>query len=218
MTKAQAQTRIDLHVDSLLGDIERARELFEIVVLDGGKEIEGEFHPYDQPTRRDLTQYLFLEVAASWEHFTREVFFIAVQHFYATSPQKVEYLAGHIDRGQDGVYGWASPDRLVERSTHLLGKNSEIARMKSIPNGQQIYDRLAWSHKIRNRIAHVGPSVKYNRILSPMGVPAPKRQGLGPGRLLLDYPAGSPIGDRWFDRLLDNYQRVAVRWQEELLA
>ena len=99
MTKAQLQQRMNRLVDSFLSDIDRARQLFTTLVVEGGvDDPSGDFRYFDQPTRRDITQFLFFEVAASWEHLAKELFFVAVEYFYDTSPQKAEFIAGRSRR------------------------------------------------------------------------------------------------------------------------
>jgi hypothetical protein len=196
--------------------ISRARTLFDCVVVNGASTKTGSARALRQPDRRDLAQFLFFEVAASWEHFARECFLLAVRNHYNASAQKIEFIVGHPDSGLKRVFGWAIPKQLMDRATNLIGINSEIARLNRVPMGQRICERLNWAHAIRNNIAHDGTSSAYRDILRQMNVPAAERKGVGSGRLLLEYPAPVTIGDRWFDRLLWAYEAVANRWSTHL--
>ncbi len=168
--------------------------------------------------RRDIAQSIFFECATQWENYAKQCFILKIRDTYTISAQKAEYVVGNPDQGLSRIMGWGDPKVLKERAENFLGVNSTIAKLNDIPtHGQTFYNRLTWSHRIRNRIeAHNGSNQTYNKILQILGVPANQRRGLGPARLLTDYPAMQPENNRWFHQLLMNYENVAIYFHDNL--
>lgn len=193
-----------------INNLNRARTLFDRLVLNGGSNITGQWRPLMITDRRDIAQSIFFECATQWENYAKQSFILNIRDAYGISAQKAEYVVGSPDQGLSRIMGWGDPGILKGRAENFLGINSTIAKLNNIPShGQTFYNRLTWSHKIRNRIAHSGSSQPYNNILPTLGVPANQRRGLGPARLLTDYPERQPNNNRWFHQLIMNYENVA---------
>src|SRR5262245_7009611 len=110
----------------------RARDLYDRMVTNGMTQSAG-----GQPTRllqvdrRDAAQFIFFEVAAKFESFLVDAFEIEVRARLEIQPQRAEYVMGNIDRGLQGVMGWAVPERIRDRARNLYGVNGFFARFNT---------------------------------------------------------------------------------------
>lgn len=191
-------------------DLNRAKTLYNRLVEHGGTDETGQWRNLRITDKRDIAQFLFFECASQWENFAKLSLTLAIRDTYNISAQKADFVLGNPDQGLNRIMGWGDPKIFKDRSKHYLGVNSTIARLNAIPgHGQYYYNLLSWSHKIRNRIAHTGNNQSYNNILAALKVPANQRKGVGPARLLTDYPNSQPRTNRWFHQLILNYENVA---------
>lgn len=217
---ALTQTTIDRLVNGFTKDLERAKSLYTRIALTGAtKTGDDSYSALRQPDRRDAAQFIFFEVAAQFESFCNEAFKIEVRYEFGIQPQRADFIMGNIDRGIEGVMGWASPKMLQSRARVLYGKKGFFARLES-RLGATTYLRLTQAHKVRNRVAHTGGSAskKFNKILPQLYVPAGSRQGLSVGRLLMDYPNNEPISDRWFYRFTNAYLALCENFDSYMQA
>ncbi|QQL46075.1 hypothetical protein [Sulfuriroseicoccus oceanibius] len=166
----------------------------------------GTSRPLPNADKRDLTIFIFFETAAAFEAFSQEAFLLAVRKQFGVQAKLAKNVSGHIDRGLQGVMGWAAPPMIVNRSKALFGKTHFLANIKdTLP--QDHYDWLSHAHRVRNRIAHPSENAKQQliKLHNALGVPPAARKGAGPGRILSDYPTTSNDDDRWFHRFLKAY-------------
>lgn len=196
----------------------RASDLYSRVALSGGFTNGAFYSPLMNPDRRDAAAFIFFEVAAQYENFCCEAMKIEVRKKFSVEPKRAVNIMGSSDKGLAGVMGWAAPNIIQSRAQNLLGKSGFFGRFEKIL-GKQVYDRLSYAHKVRNRIAHGGAKAvsEYNKILQLLGVPAGSRKGLSVGRLLMDYPNASAVGDRWFDRFLAAYLKVVEEYDAHVV-
>jgi hypothetical protein len=142
-----------------------------------------------------------------------EAFTIEARSHLQISAVRIPFVIGNSDRGLTGVMGWAAPKVVRDRARNLFGKVGFFARLNNLL-GAGTYQRLGYAHLVRNRIAHQGGDAKskYRHILGNLTVPVASRKGVGPGRLLLEYPTASAVDDKWFYRFLTCYANVVTRF------
>jgi hypothetical protein len=164
-----------------------------------------------QIDKRDAAQFIFFEAAAQFEDFMFETFKVEARHRLGISAVRVPYVIGNSDRGLTGIMGWAAPTVVRERAENLYGRVGFFARLDTVLPAAT-YQRLGYAHRVRNRIAHQGgnTATEYRNILGNLSVPAGSRKGVGPGRLLLEYPDASAANDKWFYRFLMCYDDVVT--------
>lgn len=208
--------------DRLVADtksaIARANVLYERIALNGAVRNGANYARLMNFDRRDIAAFIFFEVAARYEAFCCDAFRIEVRKKFSVEPGRADNLMGSSDKGLSGVMGWASPQTVQERAQNLFGKTGFFGRLAVVVT-QPTYDVLARAHKVRNRVAHSGSKAvsAYNNILGTLGVPAGSRKGLSVGRLLMDYPAGSVVGDRWFNRFVAAYDKVVDEFDTRII-
>jgi hypothetical protein len=197
-------------------DAERALDLYQTFVTKGYTRADdaGPATRLLQVDRRDAAQFIFFELAAKFESLSRDLFEFEVRIHLADSPKRVKYIMGNVDRGLQGVMGWASPKQLVDRGENLFGKIGFFAKLETHV-GAQTYQRLTLAHKIRNRIAHADAE-KYRAALATLQIPKSSRSGCSPGRVLVEYPMTASDDDRWFHRFIASYQSFARIAQTKL--
>jgi len=191
--------------------LNRAHTLYARLVMNGYTDKGGATpQALRQPDRRDIAQFIFFETAAEFEALVRDLFLIEVRKRLVDSRQRALYVMGHSDYGVQGVHGWGDIKQVRNRATNLFGRSGFFARSYEIL-GSALYVRLTLAHRLRNRIAHPGPSTAsaYRKALAGLGVPKRSRKGAGVGRVLVDYPLKSSTSDRCFHRLLDAYLEFA---------
>ncbi len=187
--------------------MERNSKLREKLHKNGTWNNSGISQSLPNSDKRDLTVFIFFETAAAFESFSQEAFLLAVRKKFGVQPKIATKLAGNIDRGLERVMGWAAPPRIVERAKAILGKTHFLVKLKdNLP--QNHYDWLSHAHRMRNRIAHPSEEAKQalNKLHTVLNIPQTERKGVGPGRILSDYPGQSADDDRWFHRFLKAYQ------------
>ena len=168
----------------------------------------GSFVDLEPPDTRDMAQLLFFDVATQWEAFCTSVFELELKKLYHVRQDIAARLMTDVD-GRQVASGYAHPEIIATRAMALLGKNSLWVSLKS-RLGDQAYDYLFHSYRIRNFIAHAGVGKgrsDFHKILDHFAIPKRERKGLSAGRLLLDYT--DVKGKSWFNALLDNYLLVA---------
>lgn len=173
--------------------------------------------PFSNPDKRDLTVFIFFEVAAAFEYFSQQSFILAIRKRYSVQPKFAVNIGGNIDRGMQGVMGWAAATKIVERARNAFGKQHFLSKLHSdLPSNH--YEWLNHAHRVRNRIAHPGEQARaqVNRLLQSLGVPQASRKGLSMGRLLAEYPTGSALNDRWFHRFLAAYYSYVELVEQKL--
>ncbi|MGC4015100.1 MAG: hypothetical protein QM755_11380 [Luteolibacter sp.] len=187
--------------------LERNRKLREKLHQHGSWNDIGTTRPLANSDKRDLTVFIFFETAAVFETFSQEAFLLAVRKKFGVQPKLAKNIAGNIDRGLQGIMGWAAPPMIVDRAKAVFGKTHFLAKIKdTLP--QYHYDWLSHAHRVRNRIAHPSDGAKQqlNRLHTALGVPQTARKGAGPGRILSEYPSAVADDDRWFHRFLKAYE------------
>jgi len=196
-------------------DLERAVFLFNALIVNGATLYNRarDYTPLRQVDRRDVAAAIFFEVAAKFEAFAYFCFQYEVCRRFRASAAKATYLMGSPDRGTEGTFGWASPERLRERGLNLFGVSSFFGRL-NVRLNQSTRESLTLAHLLRNRVAHQGgrDRKKMETHLNRLHVPKSSRKGLSVGRLLLEYPVGSKQEDRLFFTLLKAYNRFAVQF------
>ncbi len=200
-------------VSQAMAAISRANILYDRIALRGAARSDAGYSPLMNPDKRDVATFIFFEAAAQYEAFCVEAFRIEVRKKFATAPGRAESIMGSSDRGISGVMGWASPAIIQARAQNLFGKRGFFGRFEAIVT-PPIFHVLSCAHKVRNRVAHSGSKAtsEYNNTLGSLQVPAASRRGLSVGRLLMDYPSTSHIGDRWFNRFLAAYATVVDKF------
>jgi hypothetical protein len=198
-------------VATIREQLQRARTLYDRIARNGMHLVGVNPRALRQTDKRDAAQFIFFEAAAQFEDFMFEAFKIESRHRLGISAVRVPYIIGSSDRGFTGIMGWAAPTVVRDRAENLYGRVGFFARLNTVL-GAATYQRLGYAHLVRNRIAHQGGDArkKYRNILGTLGVPVGSRKGLGPGRLLLEYPAASPPNDKWFYRFLTCYDDVVT--------
>jgi hypothetical protein len=198
-------------VDRLKSSLERARVLHSRAVVAGRwTNPQNVVVPFSNPDKRDLTEFIFFESAAAFEHFCQQTFVLAARSRFSVQPRFWEHIVGHGDSGLDRVMGWGAPQNLVFRARALFGKRHFFARLRdNLP--QDVYEWLTYAHRVRNRIAHPGgqAAAQTNKLLGNLGVPAASRKGISMGRLLLEYPVNAAANNRWFYRFIQAYEETA---------
>lgn len=199
------------YTDHFLQDIERAEQLFTMLVQNGGYKNGGKWHKLRQPERRDLAEGIFFEAAAKFEAFARFSFhYAATRHFDVNKP-RAEFIIGHIDSGTKRTMGWADPKVLADRGLRLFGVTGFYGRF-NVRLSSQVRKKLKWAHLIRNRIAHDSSASKdFKQLVADLGVPARARGYMSIGRLLMDYPT---TGERLFFQLLNAYTKFGKRFRK----
>jgi len=193
---------------------QRAVSLYTTIVVNGYSRNGAQTTRLNNPDRRDSAQFIFFELAAAFEDFALNAFQIEVRRQLSVNPQRAIYVMGSVDNGLRGVMGWASPTMLQARARNLFGKIDFFGRLQENIT-PATFDILTRAHKVRNRIAHNGGKAveEYTKILGTLGVPQASRQGLSVGRLLVDYPTGSAVTDRWFHRFAGAYDAFKIAFQ-----
>jgi hypothetical protein len=198
-----------------LKDIERAEQLFSILVEKGGYlDTSGKWRKLRQPERRDLAEGIFFEIAAKFEAFSRFCFqYCATRRFKVDGPRAF-HIIGTLDGGIKRTYGWADPNMLATRGINLFGVDGFFGRF-NVRVGSAIRKKLKWAHLLRNRIAHdLAASEEYIRLAVQLGVPANAHGFMSVGRLLMDYPKVNNRKRRLFFQLMKSYRRFAEQFQK----
>jgi hypothetical protein len=173
----------------------------------------GTLHPPRAPDLRNVAELLFFGVASHWEAFCTSVFELEVKQRYRVHQKVALSIMNNVDdawrKGGGQVSGYAHPGNLTKRANSLLSVRSPFVTFKA-RLGPSTITYLWHSYKIRNYIAHSGMGKgrkEWKDLLRGLGIPSQQRKGMSAGRLLLDYPTGRP--DKWFERLLFNYETIA---------
>lgn len=202
-------------VAEFLTATKRARQLFERVVKNGYAVKgagAGKPKPLSNPDRRDLTEFIFFEVAAKFEQFAKRSLVLEVQKTMRVNRTRAEHMVGSSEEGiGQHMGGWAHVSKMKARATGLLGKRSTYARIESLLNNPSA-QRLGMAVIIRNRIGHGKGNKSFTEMLgkAPVSLNAAQRKGLSPGRFLAEYPKTAAANDKWFFVLLDTYEKWAA--------
>jgi hypothetical protein len=207
------KSAVTSEVNSFLENIHRARTLYRKIVLHGyfGTSAATATR-LDNPDSRDAAQFIYFEIAAKFEDFSKTMFQFEVRARLGVTSARSSFVMGDPDSGVDNKLGWGSPERLKDRGHNLFGPKSFFG---SLPTkvGASTYNHLIAAHIVRNRIAHAGgkAQVKFVKHLANEGIPRAQRQGMSVGRYLRDYPTGSTPTERHFHRFLAAYEDFAVK-------
>lgn len=201
------------HADELLAAITRAKDLYQRLVRNGYavKSPGTKPTPLSQPDRWDVAEYLFFEVAAKFEQFCKRTLVLEVQKALRVNRTRAEHMVGSSEDGiTKWMGGWAHVSKMKKRATGLLGKNSVFARVEQHLGGTGSR-YLQMAVVMRNRVAHGKGNDDFTKMLAnaPVHLPANQRQGVSPGMLLAEYPKGAATNDKWFFRLLGQYEAWA---------
>ena len=208
--KGRRRSRSRIYADEFLNASKRARELHERLVSNGYavKNAGEDPRPLSQPDRRDISEYLFFEVAAKFEQFAQRTLVLEVQKKLRVNRSRAEHMVGSSEEGIPiGMGGWADVAKMQKRATGLLGKNAVYARVSQhLGNPRTQYLQMAVT--TRNRIGHGKGNKKFIEMLGkvPVRLRANERQGVSPGLFLVEYPRGAHRDDKWFFRFLEAYE------------
>ena len=197
-------------------DLLRARTLKRRLVERGRYEDSaGNTRSLPNHDKRDIAEFIFFEIASQFEHFALNVFTLAARSKFRIQPKRAAYVIGNIDRGLQGVFGWAAPAHIKKRAKALFGPSHFLSKLDSeLPPG--VWNVLVHAHKLRNRVAHDGSqSTKaLSDTLNYLAVPARARRGLSVGRVLLEYKSPAPVDRCMLDAVILAYRmfsRVVAR-------
>jgi hypothetical protein len=204
-------------ISSFLNDLGRAEALYDLLVSKGGvANAVGKHKRFRQPEKRDIAQFIFFEIAAKFEGFTTFCFQYEVSRRFRVTGPRAYFLMGSSDRGIDGTFGWASPDKLKERGFNLFGRERFFGRFEQ-RLGKSTRETLAFAHLLRNKVAHEGGEKwrkKLEKYLNELHIPKRTRQGLSVGRLIMDYPAGVTKKRKLFFKILSAYVKFARQFRK----
>ncbi|MFO6419160.1 hypothetical protein ACLBKS_03040 [Hylemonella sp. W303a] len=169
------------------------------------------------PDSRDVAQFIFFEVAAQFEDFAKTMFQMEVRSKLRVTAKRSCFVMGDLDGGLNNKLGWGSPKLLRERGSNLFGPDSFFGDLMH-EVGEPTYKALMSAHTVRNRIAHSGGTAqeRFVKLLESDGIASAERQGLSVGRYLREYPTGSTVNDRHFNRFLTAYETFAARAEAAL--
>ncbi len=214
-TKARRKRSVSrADADVLLAAISRAEQMFDRIVKNGYsvKKAGEDPKPLSQPDRRDIAEFLLFEVAAKFEQFSKRALVLEVQKTLKVNRSRAEHMVGSAEDGIPVTMGgWAHVTRMRKRATGILGKTSVYARIEEHLSSQES-QRLRMAVLVRNRIAHGKGNAQFVKMLknSPVKLSARQRQGISPGKLLVEYPSSAASDDKWFFRLLGSYRAWAT--------
>jgi hypothetical protein len=201
-------------IKAFLSATKRAESLYELLVEQGGYCKDDTWRQLKQPERRDIAEGIFFEIAARFEAFARFSFQYAVCRRFRLDGTKAFRVMGTLDRGIQGTFGWAAPQKIEERGKSLFGVTGFFGRF-AVRVGKKIRDDLKDAHLLRNRIAHEGAARKeFIALLGRIGVPHSAHGWASVGRLLMDYPTAATKRKRLFFRILKSYRRYAEQFKK----
>lgn len=200
--------------DGFIKDVKRAEQLHDTIAIKGQvwNMTLVKHVPIAVADGRDLTQFIFFEIAAKFEEFSKIMFQSEIRSVLKVTRDQAEFIMGDCDNGLSGKMGWGAPSYLKSRAANILGSSSIFfANIDKLMGSH--YQRLIEAHTVRNRLAHSGGSaqVKYVKMLDGYGIPKKTRQGLSVGRLLQDYPVKNPKPRRYFYLYLSAYEEFAQK-------
>lgn len=123
------------------------------------------------PDQRDITQFIFLDIAAQWEDFSVTSFAIELKHTYPAPNRVIERFMTSVDGGR--MQGYADPHVILRRAENLLSESSPW-RTLGRDLGQQAIDYLDYALTVRNFIAHAGAGrglTKFHALIEHPGSP-----------------------------------------------
>ncbi|MBK9966150.1 MAG: hypothetical protein IPP07_15070 [Holophagales bacterium] len=158
-----------------------------------------------------MTHFIFFEIAAKFEDFSKLMFQAEVRSVYGVTVAQSPFIMGDSDNGLDFKLGWGSPQKLRERGMNLLGADSFFGSLDT-KLGTATYSDLIAAHTVRNRIAHPGGKAEraFVKLLTGAGIPTAERMGMSVGRFLRDYPSVALPVNRNFFVYLDAYAALAT--------
>jgi len=198
--------------------MKRTRELFSILVEHGSSRYDpkapGTPHGTPKPLRnvdkRDLASFLFLEAAAKFEGFCAQAFADEVTSWYGITLPRADFVMGSSDNGTERTFGWSSPYQLEKRGSNIFPAYRFFGAFKNKIT-PAVFVRLEQAKKIRNRIAHDPTMARepINNLATELSVPT---AGMSIGRLLLEYPTGTGLADRYFFVFIKAFEDCAVAY------
>ncbi|GEM_PF-1673993 len=214
------QNFIDQQVLTFIKDLDRATALYE-KICENGFVLAADgvtTKRINQPDARDMTQFIFFEVAAKFEDFAKTMFQSEVRHRLKVTRAQADYVMGDADNGMNSKMGWGTPAMLTNRGKNLFGVSSFFGSL-SAHIGEPAYKTLISAHTVRNRLAHSGGAAqtKFVKLLEGLGIPGSERQGMAVGRFLRDYPKTKPKDQRYFHSYLAAYRNFAEKAKAELI-
>ena len=211
------KTAVNKVTNNFAGDINRARALYEKIV-------DHRYTSNNAATcdllrtadKRDITQFIFFEIAAKFENYAMEMFQVKAQSRLRSIKTRSAYVMDDLDNGLGSKLGWGSPEKLKDRGKHLFGENSFFGDLVN-KLGKPTYDTLINAHTARNRIAHHGGNAqsKFVKLLESNGIAKNERQGLSVGRFLREYSANSSQKNNFY-LYLAGYEEFAKKANAEL--
>ncbi|WP_313569414.1 hypothetical protein [Comamonas terrigena] len=199
---------VNTEVARFIANVNRARDLYRKLVLHGySGPSAAAVKRLTNPDTRDISQFIFFEIAAKFEEHAKFMFQVEVRSRLLVTATRSTFVMGDLDNGLNNKLGWGSPQRLKERGYNLFGENSFFGDL--VDNlGGATYKTLVSAHTVRNRIAHDGGTAqkKFVKLLESDGIQSAARQGLSVGRYLSDYPASATTSNRNFFLYLAAYE------------
>ena len=207
------RTSLDKTVNAFIGDLDRANKLYNRIAKFGLTNESGSADQLIVADRRDAAQFIFFEAAGKFEAFGYESFQIELRHKSKMQPKFATLAMRSIDMRQPS--GWADPNMLQSRGKRIAARNAYFRILKT-RLGQTTWEYLEWARLVRNRIAHSGQKAApgYIKMLNDMQISTRKRQGLSPGRLLMDYPENSNQTNKYFNRYIRAYRTYALKFYD----
>ncbi len=200
------------------GDMLRAKSLKRRLIQNGYYQTPAAAHKrLPNHDKRDIAEFIFFEAASQFEHFALNVFILAARSKFNVQPKRATFIIGGIDRGLQGVFGWAAPAHLKKRANALFGASHFLSKLdKKLPAGA--WAALTHAHKLRNRVAHDGAqsSKALTDTFNYLSIPAASRRGMSVGRALLDYKAPNPVDRYMFEAIIVSYRAFSRLVAKEL--
>jgi hypothetical protein len=198
-------------VNDFKSNLNRARDLYKKIVLHGYTGASAAASErLTNPDGRDAAQFIFFEVAAKFEDFSKTMFQVEVRSRLRITVKQSRFVMGDPDQGLNNKLGWGSPQKLSERGENILGPTSFFATLRT-KLGAATYDHLVVAHIVRNRIAHSGgqAQARFVKHLTAVGIPTAQRQGMSVGRYIRDYPSAASATTKYFFVYLQAYEDFA---------
>lgn len=215
------QKFIENQSDAFIKDLHRAISLYEKICMNGYVLANDGIatRKISQPDSRDMTQFIFFEIAAKFEDFAKVMFQSEVRFLLKVTRAQADFVMGDADNGMNGKMGWGTPAMLTQRGKNLFGAESFFGALGN-HIGPAAYKALMDAHTVRNRLAHSGGSAqtKFVKLLEGCGIPINERQGMAVGRFLKDYPKKKPSGEKNFHAYIAAYEMFAAKAKAELIS
>src|ERR1700712_3451762 len=98
------QNFVNTQANNFIKDIHRALSLYNKICINGYVSAGGDSAPkkINQPDSRDISQFIFFEIAAKFEHFITVMFHSEVRARLKVTRVQADYIMGDADNGMAG--------------------------------------------------------------------------------------------------------------------